>query len=72
MPNTNAIRNSEKEVAWSVCGLRDLETEETCKKECEFYHGSGKCSEEYDITLTFCPYQNRKNGSMEVPESLGF
>lgn len=54
----------------SICALREYETEETCKKECEFYKGKGICSEDYDIS--FCAYQNKTNGSMNIPNSLEF
>ena len=52
----------------SICALREFDTEENCKKECEFYKGKGICGEEYN--LTFCPYQHFGEGAMDIPESL--
>ena len=52
----------------SICAKREYETEETCKKECEFYKENGICSEDYDIR--FCAYQHYSDGSMNIPESL--
>lgn len=54
----------------SVCALREYETEETCKKECEFYEENGICSAEYDIS--FCAYQHNGNSSMNVSSSIEF
>ena len=52
----------------SVCALREFETEETCKQQCEFYGGEHVCEAEYSIS--FCAYQQKERKILNVTKDM--